>query len=383
MFASACCRCAWWPMAGRRGNPRFPDAHESDDDRNEEEDHLLMENVIESDDEQADPLSPDQIKRYLDESRRQEDHGSAEDDRDEIRERRPGQRDTHMPMSSRNASQGRCQTFDIGSAKEGRSGVVVDEYDDIFTEELDEECDNVVMGAKAWAAKPIINERRESSLSDWIDAADSTQDLLSPAVPVAAAMPVPVVVGACHSPNAKSRPPPTSLAFDDGNMVETDLRSPFVGGSIGGVGSAAQGVNWAEALDPTWRAPAFVSDLDEREDATVLLGGLTNCETSPLHVGNASSIGAGSDIVLGAVHPHAHAASGGAADCGSGAAGGDGNEGNLGTDSMSPSAAPALDLSKSSGAHGASSVGDGANLLDGTTAAVTTTMFLDDVLEEI
>merc|ERR1712139_261193 len=108
-------------------------------------------------------------------------------------------------------------------------------------------------------------------------------------------MPVPVVVGASHSPHAKPRSTPTSLEFDDRHIgVDTDLRSPFTGGSIGGVGSAAQGVNWAEALDPTWRAPAFVSDLDEREDATVLLGGLAGtCEASPLHVGNAGNLGAG------------------------------------------------------------------------------------------
>lgn len=350
-----------------------------------------METVIESDDEQADALSPDQIKRYLDESRRQEDHGSSEDEHDEIRalRGRATQRETHLPMSNRSTSKGRCQTFDIGCPREGRTGVVVDEYDDIFTEELDEECDNVVMGAKAWAAKPIINERRESSLSDWIDAADSTQDLLSPAVPVAAALPVPVVVGASHSPTAKARPPPTSLAFDDRNMVETDLRSPFVGGSIGGAESVAQGVNWAEALDPAWRAPAFISDLDEREDATVLLGGLAgNCEASPLHVGNPGNLGACSDIVLGTVPSHVHAGSG-AVDCGGGAPGSEGNgvDVNAGADIISPSAAPALDLNKGSGSGscslGAGGVGDGGNLADGTAAAVGNNMFSDDALEEI
>ncbi|CAJ1451141.1 unnamed protein product, partial [Effrenium voratum] len=67
-FVHTCCRCMW-PFGGLRTLGYF-DAKKNEDHDEEEANHLLG-NVIDSDDEQlqADALSPDQIKRFLDASK--------------------------------------------------------------------------------------------------------------------------------------------------------------------------------------------------------------------------------------------------------------------------------------------------------------------------
>lgn len=133
-----------WPLAGRPRLGGFPDPKKDEDYRNEEEDHLL-EAVIDSDDEQADTLSPDQIRRYLDESRTKADpsQSGTSGSNDALVERlgrgRASSNEAHCSSNSRSTSRTR---------KRASAAPLVDECDELFDEEFEDEPDNVVVGAK-------------------------------------------------------------------------------------------------------------------------------------------------------------------------------------------------------------------------------------------
>lgn len=177
MLANACCRCMW-PLIGRSGRG-FPDP-KGEEGRSEEEERLL-DSVLESDDEQADPLSADQIKRYLDESRaRSEEECEAFDDQEP--DRRCG-RSYPQPQGHR----GRPAQLHMTPTRQNSSAPLVDEYDELFDEEFEDEPENVVVGAKPGAGgasrstggplleldRPEANAwQRDGSLVDWVDMVD-------------------------------------------------------------------------------------------------------------------------------------------------------------------------------------------------------------------
>jgi len=193
MFEIACCRCVAWPFLPGRA-ARFPDPKLVDEDN--EEQARLLDSVLDSDDEQADALSSDQIKRYLDESRargkegrgsgmrQREACGGSTSSRGSSREMGPGQRGT---ASSSSSSRGPALIQMDPATSRDRSTPLVDEYDDLFDEELDEP-DNVVVGAKPRLLRPADNNRelvetnaaearrREASLADWIDMSEEEPD---------------------------------------------------------------------------------------------------------------------------------------------------------------------------------------------------------------
>lgn len=156
MLAGACCRCLW-PLSG--GSSKFPGPPGENQD--EEAEHLL-DAVIESDDEQAAPLSSDQIRRYLDESKSRGFQGEESDE----------ENSTTGWDSDQNARNRPSLLMGPGA------------YDELFEEEL-AESDDVVIGAKPWASGPsdlgsgsgsVVGSDApplpNASLSDWIDAAD-------------------------------------------------------------------------------------------------------------------------------------------------------------------------------------------------------------------
>lgn len=159
----ACCRCMWPILGGGSAADRpFPKAPCPSDKEHEHatEEDCLLGNVIDSDDEQADPLSPDQIKRYIETSKMRAELGADDDDHDEHEgiarcrynstSRSKGSslpREKNVPMvsgSHLNRDKG-------GSVPSGRPSApsLMDEGDDLFDEELAEP-DDVVMGAKPW-----------------------------------------------------------------------------------------------------------------------------------------------------------------------------------------------------------------------------------------
>jgi len=175
-----------------------------DEDRNEEEVRLL-DNVLESDDEQADALSHEQIKRYLDESRargkvgRQHDasDGRADDAESKASGRAvfpgPGRRNGRTAAAVDSKRPAMIQMD--GPPQTKSAAHFVDEYDDLFDEELEDEPENVVVGAKlkapvgnpgptqiadGFSARSFSNggdvRRQDSggntSLADWVDMAD-------------------------------------------------------------------------------------------------------------------------------------------------------------------------------------------------------------------
>eukprot|EP00930_Biecheleria_cincta_P089175 TRINITY_DN78446_c0_g1_i1.p1 TRINITY_DN78446_c0_g1~~TRINITY_DN78446_c0_g1_i1.p1 ORF type:complete len:273 (+),score=76.71 TRINITY_DN78446_c0_g1_i1:48-821(+) len=137
-FATACCRCMW-PFGIRCGRALFPDP-KKDEDRDEEEQHLLG-NVIDSDEEQADALSPDQIRRFLDESKASRSSSSASSSR------QPRSHVSSAPGTAGIAAGGTGLVGKTLSEQHGSSGRLVNEHDELFDEEFDDEPESLVVGA--------------------------------------------------------------------------------------------------------------------------------------------------------------------------------------------------------------------------------------------
>lgn len=147
----------------------------------------MLDSVLESDDEQADALSPDQIRRYLDESRARGEarrrrvvaHPGSDEDSDDssCRQENVGERELAPPEWRGRQSLGREKLVDdvehetsrgpellqmdgpssgrscsSGAATASTSAApslpLVDEYDDLFDEDFEDELDSVVVGAK-------------------------------------------------------------------------------------------------------------------------------------------------------------------------------------------------------------------------------------------
>jgi len=127
-----------WPFGGSRALAYFADPKKNED-YDEEEAHHLLGNVIDSDDEQAqaDALSPDQIKRFLDASKSSRASSSSTSWQREVRTA-PGAGD-QTGLTSRSAA---CAKPTARSASTSAPG----EYDELFDEELEDEPENV--GAK-------------------------------------------------------------------------------------------------------------------------------------------------------------------------------------------------------------------------------------------
>jgi len=135
-FVHACCRCMW-PFGGSRALAYFSDSKKNEDYEDEESHHLLG-NVIDSDDEQvqADALSPDQIKRFLDASKSSRPSTSSAQSR-----REPGRR------QGAGDDAGLSRPVGATPATRSASTSAPGEYDEFFDEELEDEPENVV-GAK-------------------------------------------------------------------------------------------------------------------------------------------------------------------------------------------------------------------------------------------
>jgi len=105
-----------WPFGGSRALAYFAD--KKNEDHDEEEAHHLLGNVIDSDDEQAqaDALSPDQIKRFLDASKSSRSANSS----------------TSRPCDSRMPGPSSTLAHRTSSTKAA-------EYDELFDEELEDE----------------------------------------------------------------------------------------------------------------------------------------------------------------------------------------------------------------------------------------------------
>lgn len=158
-----CCRCAWPLLHRVTGRAALK---KNDDD--EEQVHLLA-NVVDSDDEQANRLSADDIKRYLDESRC--DECSTESSMSGTLQMRSGgcargQRRGSSPSSSSGpGGTSSSQSAGGSSAGAGRAskvasavapGPLVDEMDDIFDDDFEDEPARVVVGAKGLAdVRPV------------------------------------------------------------------------------------------------------------------------------------------------------------------------------------------------------------------------------------
>lgn len=118
-----------WPFGGSRALAYFAD--KKNEDHDEEEAHHLLGNVIDSDDEQvqADALSPDQIKRFLDASKSTRSATSNISNRP---------RESRMP--------GPSSTLAHRTSASTKAAV---EYDELFDEELEDEPENFGAG-KNW-----------------------------------------------------------------------------------------------------------------------------------------------------------------------------------------------------------------------------------------
>lgn len=119
-----------WPFGGSRALAYFAD--KKNEDHDEEEAHHLLGNVIDSDDEQvqADALSPDQIKRFLDASKSTRSATSNISNRP---------RESRMP--------GPSSTLAHRTSASTKAAV---EYDELFDEELEDEPENFGAG-KNWS----------------------------------------------------------------------------------------------------------------------------------------------------------------------------------------------------------------------------------------
>lgn len=212
-----------------------------EDDGNEEEEERLLDNVIESDDEQADTLTPDQIRKYIDENQRQ-----------------GGRLDAY------NGSSGACGVPELVGKGDtsSRGGLLhpplVDEYDELFDEDFEVEPDNVVVGAKlrpagaghfasSSTAASVIGR---DALNDWFDDDDDDSPQRT-AIPIKST-PLAGQLGSIQAYGALSSST-TSLS----SFGQTTLR---------GGPAAAIDADWSEALDSAWRAPAF-EGLGGEEDA--------------------------------------------------------------------------------------------------------------------
>ncbi|CAK9081921.1 unnamed protein product [Durusdinium trenchii] len=127
-FMHTCCRCMW-PFGGSRALAYFSD--KKNEDHDEEEAHHLLGNVIDSDDEQvqADALSPDQIKRFLDASKSSRSAVSS------------------RPRESRMQGGASALAHRTAASKPAPVG----EYDELFDEELEDEPET--LGAKPWTGR--------------------------------------------------------------------------------------------------------------------------------------------------------------------------------------------------------------------------------------
>jgi len=306
---SSCCRCVW-PFVGKKASPKFPDV--DDIEHNEEEDHLL-DNVIESDDEQADPLSPDQIRRYLDESR---DRGG---DLEVVKGGgdRPGRAEQLLFQRHARSS-------------------LVDEHDELFDEDLEDAPDGgVVAGARlprggggkfagsgnggfseetatsasttalSTSTSASSSSRREGSLRDWID----TGDEVPPAIPMLRRPPPGGQRGGADADGggggarrpASQRvsvealgvlPPRAALPSFPAPPAE---RRPSSGAEALAVAAApprpgAAATDWAEALDSVW--------LNSETDEDVAGGGQQHAATADAGAADSSA----SPPALGRAH---------------------------------------------------------------------------------
>lgn len=230
-----------WPIVGRPNQLGFPHP-KGEDDCNEEEEERLLDNVIESDDEQADTLTPDQIRKYIDENQRQ-----------------GGRLDAYNGGGGARGSPELSGKEDTSSRGGLLHPPLVDEYDELFDEDFEVEPDNVVVGAKlrhvgadahtgSSTGASIIGR---DSLDDWLDDDDDDDSPHRAAVPLKAAplagQLVPVQALGVSSPSTS-----TSLS----SFGQTSMR--------GGPASQAIDADWSEALDSAWRAPAFEGLVDEQ-----------------------------------------------------------------------------------------------------------------------
>lgn len=208
-----------------------------EDDGNEEEEERLLDNVIESDDEQADTLTPDQIRKYIDENQRQ-----------------GGRLDAY---NGSGGARGVPELVGKGDTP-SRGGLLhpplVDEYDELFDEDFEVEPDNVVVGAKlrpagagtfASTAASVIGR---DALNDWLDDDDDSPPRT--AIPIKSTP----LAGQLGSIQALSHAP--CLAYGALSSSTTSLSS-FGQTSLRGGPAAAIDADWSEALDSAWRAPAF------------------------------------------------------------------------------------------------------------------------------
>lgn len=222
MLANACCKCLL-PFFSRKGPLSLSDVADYDQEHNEEEDRLL-DSVIESDDEQADPLSPDQIRRYIDESRAK---GNKFNGGDRTLKAALGV-DTANSLSA-------CQGRGVAAP------LVVEQYDDLFDEEFDEEPENVVVGVKTHNLSRTadlltpLGTGQQNSLVDWIDADEA---------------PAPAAI----SMNRQALSVTVSPAALQSMAERSVVSAPSLHGSTA----------WAEVLDSGWRATndGWTSSLD-------------------------------------------------------------------------------------------------------------------------
>eukprot|EP00927_Polykrikos_kofoidii_P001907 TRINITY_DN10741_c0_g2_i1.p1 TRINITY_DN10741_c0_g2~~TRINITY_DN10741_c0_g2_i1.p1 ORF type:complete len:360 (-),score=76.30 TRINITY_DN10741_c0_g2_i1:23-985(-) len=237
MFAAACCRCMLPLVTGHPS--RFGETKLSDDEKCEEE-QCLLDNVIDSDEEQAETLDPKQIRGYLEASRAKGTGGRQLESRD-ARDGVSGPTQTTMQVESTRA-------------RGGVSAPLVDDYDDLFDEELDDEPENVVVDAK----KPKVSRssagvgsfvsssdasRRETSsvdqgfLVDMIDMSDEAIPSSSSAMPMMHAQ-QPTVSSTLRSRAGFGGTP--SCGLDAHGM------------KAGGCGSGSGGCGAATELDTAW-----------------------------------------------------------------------------------------------------------------------------------
>lgn len=298
----------------RSGQWQFP--HPGRD----EEEERLLDDVLDSDDEQADALSPDQIRRMLDESRKQSrrSEGRHHDSSEGLRSR-------SSPDSYADAAhelEGRARAMPPPEAVEldltsSKSAPLVDEFDDLLDAEFEDEPENVVVGAKfppstqmrpfngsdgahLLSADPSGGQAelrgrssrttmgrdgmawKDASLSDWMDSIDDEPRMVQaggalhagaigkpaaaePAFTDRAGPAAPQAVSAC--------PPAASMLSFDGPAAGAGM--PSSGAASTTVGSSAPGTppgdEWSEAFDPSWRSPDTFPDLGlDLEDAELL-----------------------------------------------------------------------------------------------------------------
>eukprot|EP00929_Paragymnodinium_shiwhaense_P013383 TRINITY_DN121244_c0_g1_i1.p1 TRINITY_DN121244_c0_g1~~TRINITY_DN121244_c0_g1_i1.p1 ORF type:complete len:454 (+),score=116.97 TRINITY_DN121244_c0_g1_i1:115-1476(+) len=166
-YPAACCRCMF-PLFAKTAS--FPAVKLTDEERNEENQHLLQD-VLDSDDEQADTLSADQIERYLHETRARGRRAEVETrNGDGLRNRGTAdrKRGSASGSSSRSPDRGKPSSHALREVDDGssrRSGELFDgeEDDELFDEE--DELENVVVGAKSARGEAMMRSGGSSSSS--------------------------------------------------------------------------------------------------------------------------------------------------------------------------------------------------------------------------